>query len=38
MEKLKTEKIIRKKKKKLYLPWTFELADVFISLSLEGDR
>ena len=28
MDKLKTEKINRKTKN-LYLPWTFELADVF---------
>ena len=37
MDKLKTENIIRKKKKKkLYLPWTFELADVFYLIIPRG--
>ena len=37
MDKLKTEKINRKKKKKnLYLPWTFELADVFYLIIPRG--
>lgn len=38
MDKLKTEKVNRKKKKKknLYLPWTFELADVFYLIIPRG--
>ena len=38
MDKLKTEKINRKKKKKknFYLPWTFELADVFYLIIPRG--